>query len=121
MPATRQPTTATGKRGEDYAANYLRSIGMEVIAHNVYVGHDEIDLICRHGHHLVFVEVKTRTGSRFGIGAESVTTAKLARMRRAAVAWLQRNDEYFAEVRFDVCDVRITGEHIDLTHYEAVV
>lgn len=49
-----------GKLGEAYAADYLKSNGYEIIGMNVYVSHEEIDIIARNEEYLLFVEVKTR-------------------------------------------------------------
>ncbi len=52
-----------GKWGEEYAANYLRGKGYEIIERNWLFGHRDIDIIARtpDGTTVVFVEVKTRT------------------------------------------------------------
>jgi putative endonuclease len=53
----------TKERGdifEDIACNYLEKAGYKVLLRNIYVGSDEIDIICREKKTgvLVFVEVK---------------------------------------------------------------
>lgn len=89
-----------GKRGESFAARYLRQRGSEIIAANVSYRVGEIDLIAREPDGtIVFVEVKTRSTASFGI-AEAVTPHKLSRMRRAAVQWL--DGKPLSTVRFDV-------------------
>jgi Holliday junction resolvase-like predicted endonuclease len=52
-----------------------------VVARNIRVGRDEVDLLVRLGGALVAVEVKTRIG---GDPAELFVPAKAARLRRAA-------------------------------------
>src|SRR5690625_7859097 len=91
--------SALGKRGEIFAADFYRSRGAEVIAANVNYAVGEIDLIVRENNAFVFVEVKTRTTANFGI-AEAVTARNIARMRKAAVQWL--DVLRLSEVRFDV-------------------
>ena len=55
----------TGKLGESLAAQYLESIGFTVLERNYYQTVGEIDIICRKGRTLHFVEVKaTAYGSR---------------------------------------------------------
>jgi putative endonuclease len=65
----------------------------------------EIDLVALDGGCLVVAEVKTRRSAGCGTPAEAVTPAKLARLRRLTAAWLQAQEQGFAEVRIDVLDV----------------
>lgn len=65
----------------------------------------ELDIIAAEGSTLVVVEVKTRTGDRFGTPAEAVTPAKYRRLRRLAGLWLDTQETGFAAVRFDVVAV----------------
>ena len=109
--------SALGKRGERFAADYYRSRGSEVIAANVNYAVGEIDLIVRENNVFVFVEVKTRTTAAYGI-AEAVTPRKIARMRKAAVQWL--NGRSLSEVRFDVIALLVNGTSFELEHFEAV-
>src|SRR5690349_12372273 len=51
-----------GNIGERRAEEYLRRRGFEILAKNWVCNFGEIDLICRDGDRLVFVEVKTRIG-----------------------------------------------------------
>src|SRR5699024_5874625 len=108
---------ALGKRGERYAADYYRSRGPEVIAANVNYAVGEVDLIVRENNVFVVVEVKTRTTAAYGIAA-AVTPRKIARMRKAAVQWL--NGRPLSEVRFDVIALQVKGMSFELEHFEAV-
>ena len=69
-----------GRAGEAAAANILRSLGYEVIRTNFRVREGEIDVVTRLGGQTVFVEVKTRRSSSFGLPEESLS---LRRRRRA--------------------------------------
>ena len=62
------------------AADFLRRRGARVLARNVRVGADEIDLLVAWGSLLAAVEVKTLLGRD---PAEEFTRAKAARFRRA--------------------------------------
>ena len=78
-----------------------------MLATNCWAGGYELDLVVRRGRTLVFVEVKSKAGTRFGDPLEMVTPVKIARVRRAAGAWLAANP-WFAglAVRFDVAAER---------------
>ena len=68
----------TGQTGEDLAAAFLTEKGMRVVERNFRCAAGEIDLICRSGELLIFVEVKTRSGTVFGTPGEAVNRAKAA-------------------------------------------
>ncbi|MFO7689658.1 MAG: YraN family protein [Cryobacterium sp.] len=97
-----------GRRGEDYAVAYLERTGYRVIARNWRCPEGEIDVIVEQSGMVAFVEVKTRTSTRFGHPFEAITAVKLARMRRLAAAWCARSDTWPHRIRLDVIAV-ITG------------
>jgi putative endonuclease len=83
------PRGRTGASAEAAAAAYLTAHGWTVLARNVRIGRDELDLVaCSPApeHELVAVEVRARTGSAFGSGLESVDGPKVARLYRATAA-----------------------------------
>jgi putative endonuclease len=110
-----------GRRGEDLAAAYLEEQGLVVLSRNWRCRHGEIDLVATDATRLVVCEVKTRSGSRYGIPAEAVTRRKVARIRRVTGAWLAAHRVYWVEVRFDVLAVTAEPGHpATVQHYRAV-
>ena len=65
----------------------------------------EVDLVCRDGTMLVFVEVKTRASLAFGRPAEAVNAAKQELIARGARAWLRLLDDPDVRFRFDIVEV----------------
>jgi putative endonuclease len=107
-------SAAVGRFGERRAAEYLTDAGWEVLDRNWRAGGPggelpaagELDLVALDGERLVFVEVKTRSGDRFGSPATAVTAEKVRRLRRLAVRWLAAHpDRRDRPVRFDVIGV----------------
>lgn len=90
---------AKGAAGEQLAADHLQRHGLTLIERNFRVRGGEIDLICRDGKSIVFVEVRLRSRSDFGGAAASITATKQARLILAARHWLLRHGETFC--RFD--------------------
>ena len=96
---------AVGAYGERVASRYLEAAGLVVLARNWRCPDGEVDLILRDGADVVFCEVKTRRGGRFGTPAEAVSAAKVRRLRRLAARWLAESSIRPREIRFDVVAV----------------
>jgi len=74
-------SASLGRWGEWVACGFLVGKGYRVVARSWRVGRlGEIDLIVRRGRVLVFVEVKTRRGGRFGTPEEAVDCRKQRRL-----------------------------------------
>ena len=68
-------------------------------------GGGEVDLVCRHGDTLVFVEVKTRRSAAGGRPAEAVDAEKQELVTRGARAWLRLLKNQKPAYRFDIVEV----------------
>lgn len=89
-----QNTTALGQRGELAVADFLRTQGHQILAHNFKTKLCEIDLISTDGTHLFFTEVKYRRNSLHGGGLAAITPAKLRQMEFAARVFLQLHPNF---------------------------
>lgn len=111
----------TGQAGEDLAAAFLTAKGLRVVKKNFRCRAGEIDLICRAGEFLVFVEVKTRSGTLFGTPGQAVNRSKAARMIRAASAYLTRENLWSQPCRFDLVTIVLGQGEPQLEHWENVI
>ena len=112
-----------GALGEQLAVDYLRGLGLRVVARNWRCRYGELDVIAADdaAGALVFVEVKTRTSDLFGGVAEAVTPAKVRRLRRLAGLWLSEQRASWKAVRIDVVTVRIGRRRSpEITHIQGV-
>ena len=92
--------------GERRAARHYLLRGWRIVGANERVGRNEIDLVVRRGRRLIVVEVKEKTGDRYGDPLEMVDAEKLRRVRRTAQAWLAARPELTVlEVAFEVVGV----------------
>ncbi|CAO5164402.1 putative endonuclease [Frankia sp. AiPs1] len=91
-----------GRFGEEAACRHLAAGGAAILDRNWRCRDGELDIVVRDGSVLVFCEVKTRSGPRYGSGAESVIGRKAARIRRLAARWLAEHPHPSSAVRFDV-------------------
>ena len=106
---TNDTTTTRGREAEERAARYLESHGQPVISRNFKVRGGEIDLICRDGKVLVFVEVRQRSRSDFGGAGASITASKRRRIVLAAQHYLMGKRD--CDCRFDC--VLIDGDQLE--------
>jgi len=105
-----KPTSARrglGDAGEELAARALRARGLVVVARKFRCRSGEIDLIARDGESLVFVEVKTRRGNRFGTPVEAVHPRKQRKLIQVAETYLQQQMLDDVDWRIDVVAVEM--------------
>jgi putative endonuclease len=111
MPST--PAAQRGSEGERLAAEFLHGrAGYEIIARNwrnPRERREEIDLVCRDGAVLVFVEVKTRSADAMVPGFFAVDRRKKRALRRAIHAYLTQLRVRPRTFRFDVTEVILGG------------
>jgi putative endonuclease len=95
-----------GVAGERLACRHLRRHGYKILYRN-FRGRTggEIDIVCRDGDTLVFVEVKTRSREDFGRPFEAVHRDQQRRISRGALGWLRLLDNPDILFRFDVVEV----------------
>lgn len=91
-----------GKSGEKVALRYLEDKKYKIVAMNFRLFRGEIDIIAYDNNTLVFVEVKTRKSTDFGLPEESVTPSKQKQIKKIAQGFLTKNNLYETECRFDV-------------------
>ena len=101
---------AVGAYGEEVAAQHLQEQGLVVLDRNWRCADGEVDLVLRDGHDIVFCEVKTRRGDRFGPPAAAVTYRKMRKLRQLALRWLAVAGVHPREIRFDVVEVLVPAE-----------
>jgi putative endonuclease len=108
-----------GRWGEDFAARYLVERGDEILDRNYRTPYGEIDLITRRGSQTVFVEVKARTGTGFGLPEQAVTAVKQKHLLQAVqVYWLAHEPE--GDWQVDVIAILIEPgtKEPQLAHFE---
>lgn len=112
-------TRLIGARGEKRAALHLWLHGYRVLEKNFHFGREaEIDLIARKRGVTVFVEVKARSGEKYGSGREAVTRQKREHIRLAAEYYRQKHGLTDQPCRFDVIELADKDGRTRLTHIE---
>lgn len=97
---------ARGRHWEIIAERWLRRNKVEIIGRNYSCRFGEIDLIARDGSEIAFVEVKYRSRTGYGSGAEHVTRTKQRRIVSTARHYIQLHQFAPAQIfRFDVISI----------------
>jgi len=102
---SRAERAARGTLGEHEAARTLRRAGYKILVRNYATRWGEIDIVCRHEHTLVFVEVKTRAADALARPASAVHRSKQRRLIRTAQAYVQELGDPSIPQRFDIVEV----------------
>jgi putative endonuclease len=127
-----------GKWGEGEAASFLCARGYTILEYNARTPYGEIDLVARKDcascgvpqaqptiaeFVTVFVEVKTRSSTAYGLPEDSVTPRKQAHLLAAAEAYLQAHPELQGDWQIDV--IAVQRQPADrkpvITHFENAV
>jgi putative endonuclease len=102
---------------EAEAKAYLQTQGYTILAENYTVRGAEVDLIAQDEDTLVFVEVKQRRSARYGSAAETISAAKIERLRGAALVYIA---ETYARddlpLRFDALLIEGSASSFSVTH-----
>ena len=94
-----------GLKGEILAGKELEKRGYMILERNFTCKIGEIDIIAKNNNTLVFIEVRSRTKSDFGLPEESVNYKKQVKIREVAQYYLSKNNLHDVNCRFDVVGI----------------
>lgn len=107
-----------GDFGEYVAADFLEAKGYHILEKNYNTRGGELDLVVEDKQWLIFVEVKTRKGIKYGTPSEAVNWKKQQHMLSAARNYLHQNPTR-KEIRFDIIEI-IAWMADDTPHLEHI-
>jgi len=125
-----------GSWGEQAAVEFLQGLGYAILGQNVRTPYGEIDLVTRldkpmlvsrpdnaQGPVVVFVEVKTRTSTSFGLPEESITQRKKEHLLASIQAYMQEHPELPTDWRLDVIAIQRDRQTqaVEITHFENAI
>jgi len=111
----------TGKLAELIAREYLEREGHHVLTTNWRCPEGEIDIICRKGDEIVFVEVRAKSSGEFGTPAESITRRKQEKLVAAAERYIEQIGDTPPEWRIDFIGVEFGQSGHRLDHIKSAV
>ena len=100
-----------GSFGENAASGYLSSLGYRILERNFKKRYGEIDIVALDGKILVFVEVKTRKGDKFGLPEESITPWKIQTLIKSAHYYKLIHPQLSEAMRIDVVSVYLLPDN----------
>jgi putative endonuclease len=115
------PAQRLGRWGERLAAVYLEQRGYTILAYNARTPYGELDLVARQDGVTVFVEVKTRRSTAFGLPETAITPTKQAHLLSAAQSYLQTHPDLEGDWRVDViaiCRLAAANAEPEIVHFE---
>jgi len=105
-----------GQEGEYLAADYLKKKGWKIHEMNYRYSRSEIDVIASKNDLLIFVEVKTRSNTAFGLPEQFVDEKKAKHIMKAAEHYILTID-WKGQVRFDIISI-IKKKILEVEHIE---
>lgn len=105
-----------GNTYEDIAVKYLLDKGYIVKERNFTCRMGEIDIIADDKDTIVFIEVKGRKNSDFGMPSEYVTASKIKKILATSRYYLMKMGQSDSFCRFDV--IEIVSKDYEINHIE---
>jgi putative endonuclease len=106
-----------GKKGEEFAADFLQKNGYEILQKNYTFQKAEIDIIAQKGNILAVIEVKTRSSLLYGLPQDFVKPKKIQLLVKAINHYIEK-ENLDVNVRFDVIAISKKDEQFSLEHLE---
>lgn len=100
-------TKSFGRLGENYALNLLQRSGYKILEKNFRCPLGEIDAIAHEGDFIVFVEVKTRRSTKFGLPQEAVDRKKISKIIKVGEYFCLMHPNLPKKKRIDVVSIVI--------------
>ncbi len=96
-----------GKKGESLAVSFMQAKGYQILDTNYRYQRAEIDLVALRldPAEVVFIEVKTRSDTRFTFPEESISYQKKKLIFKAADSYLYEKQLQTVPVRFDIISI----------------
>ncbi len=109
----------TGRRAESLACKSLIDKDYQILETNFSNKYGEVDIIAKDKDILVFVEVKGKKGTDFGLPEEMINPGKLRKIKNMATVYTKGESVL---CRIDVIAVVLSPDDnlVRLTHYENV-
>lgn len=111
-----------GIKGESIAREFLLNKGYRIIESNFHKRAGELDIVTSHKNTLVFIEVKCRVGTLYGLPEESITPWKIRSLVRSALYYKHKNPDTPDAMRIDAIAIVLNPDYTvqSIKHFENV-
>jgi putative endonuclease len=109
-----------GNQGEKLACAALKKKGYRIIDKNYRCRYGEIDIIARQKDCLVFIEVRSKSGTSFGSPEESVTSQKKQKLVSTAMDYLNAHEDAAGDWRIDFVAIEFEAGGKKATRIEII-
>ena len=116
----KEKNKSKGDLGEKIVEKYLKENKCEILAKNFKCFYGEIDIIFKENNEIVFGEIKSRNGVKYGYPAESVTTLKRKHIFNTSKYFLYINGLFDSNIRYDVIEVYLNKKPPLINHIKSV-
>jgi len=117
---TKKHNIKLGQKAEAIAVSFLKKKGFNILCQNYRSSIGEIDIIAKERDIIVFIEVKARTNTYYGLPKEAVTYKKQQQIIRTAMCYLNKKQLYNqSKIRFDVISILFTDNQPKIEHIKA--
>ncbi|MGB9594865.1 MAG: YraN family protein [Candidatus Poribacteria bacterium] len=107
-----------GNKGESIAEDYLKQKGYKIIQKNYRCRFGEIDIIAKDQDTIVFVEVRTKQNDNFGSPQDSITPAKIEKISKTSLSFIQEKKFAGFSYRFDFIAITFSQGKPNIEHIE---
>ena len=107
----------SGLIAEKLAGKYLKQKGFRILEERYRTRYGELDLICRKGKEVVFVEVRSIKSDSGFSPEESISLKKINHLIKSARDWIIKKRIKNLEIRFDLITVNLSTNPPVINHF----
>lgn len=109
-----------GKLGEKLAVKYLEQNNYKILERNFECKQGEIDIIALDKNEVVFIEVKTRTNTKYGLPAEAVNPQKQKHLLKSVQYYIYNRHLEDEFIRIDVIEIYLYQNKYKVNHIRQI-
>lgn len=112
-----------GLLGQKIAIKYLQTRDYKIIACNLRINHDEIDILANNKGKNAFIEVKSRFSSKYEKASYHFSAQKIFNLKRSALAYAQQNSFTEDSISLEgiAVDINMSNKRANIRHFKSLI